>query len=123
MSQESVLLRAITSALQSMLVIAKSIATRNDGFYVSKCTLLIVISLLSSCASHQQNFDNVDTANLAQLESVRIYPRTPSTSKTELSQLRVKSLEDSAMTIGAQGGLSWASDRINIQRSEERRCR
>jgi len=80
-----------------------------------KCVLIciFILHLLTACSNHQQNLDNVDTANLSQLENVRVQLRAHSTSKTELSQLRVKSLRDSAMSIGAQGGLAWASEEIN----------
>ena len=77
--------------------------------------------ILSACANHQQNFDKVDTTNLSQLESIKIDPRAPSASSFGLSQLRVKSLEDSAMSIGAQGGLAWASEQINIRMNKDRK--
>lgn len=78
-------------------------------------SILTFTTLLTACAHEQQNLDNVDTTNLAQLENVRVYPLTPSTQQTTLSQLRVKSLQDSAMSIGAQGGLAWAADKINAR--------
>lgn len=87
-----------------------------------KKTLLLsmfILSLLTACSQHQQNIDDIDTTNLAQLENVRVRPLSPSGSKTELSQLRVKSLQDSAMSIGAQGGLAWASDKINMRMSKD----
>ena len=79
--------------------------------------ICMLIFGLAACGQNQQNLDNIDTANLAQLENVQIKPLSPSGSKTSLSQLRIKSLEDSAMSIGAQGGLAWASEQIN-QRME-----
>ncbi len=77
--------------------------------------------LLSGCAQHQQNLDNVDTANLAQLEKVQIHPMSPSgtDSKIELGRLRLKSLKDSAMSIGAQGGLAAASSEINMRMEKD----
>jgi defect-in-organelle-trafficking protein DotC len=80
--------------------------------------------LLSGCASErQQSLDNIDTANLSQLESVKIQPMSPSgsTNQTNLSQLRAKSLQDSAMSIGAQGGLAWASDQINAKLDQDKK--
>lgn len=76
--------------------------------------------LLSGCAQHQQNLDNIDTANLSQLEKIQVHPMSPagSDSKIELGRLRLKSLKDSAMSIGAQGGLAAASSQIN-QRMEK----
>lgn len=68
---------------------------------------------LTACSSHQQSL-NIDTANLQQLESVRVDPLTGTGTKNEISHLRVRSLRDTAMSIGAQAGLSWASDQINL---------
>jgi defect-in-organelle-trafficking protein DotC len=78
-------------------------------------------AFLTACGQHQQNLDNVDTTNLAQLESVRVDPLAPGNSKTDLSNLRVKSLQDSAMSIGAQGGLAWASEQINQRMNQDRK--
>lgn len=77
----------------------------------------IFFLLLSACGHHQQNLDNVDTANLSQLENVKVDPLAASNTPSggELSQLRVKSLQDSAMSIGAQGGLAWASEQMNAR--------
>jgi defect-in-organelle-trafficking protein DotC len=75
--------------------------------------LVALIFLLSGCASHQQNLDNINTANLNQLESVRVDASPASPSKTELSQLRAKSLRDTAMSLGAQAGLASAAKQIN----------
>lgn len=83
---------------------------------------MFILSLLTGCGSQRyQDLDNVDTTNLAQLESVRVAPRPHSGSKTELSQLRVKSLQDSAMSIGAQGGLAWASEAMNKRTEKDRK--
>jgi defect-in-organelle-trafficking protein DotC len=88
-----------------------------------KSTLLsiFVVSFLTACSNHQQNLDNIDTANLSQLEQVRVYPLTPSLGKTELGQLRAKSLQDSSMSVGAQGGLAWASVQINTQMNKDQK--
>ncbi|MHB1222246.1 MAG: type IV secretory system conjugative DNA transfer family protein, partial [Gammaproteobacteria bacterium] len=75
----------------------------------------ILFMLLTGCSSHRQDLDNVDTANLNQLEHVRVHPTIAANNKSELSGLRLKSLKDSAMSIGAQGGLAWASEKINLQ--------
>lgn len=88
-----------------------------------KCLLLgiFITCLLSACSSRQQNLDNVDTSNLSQLERVKVQPLTPGTSKLGLGQLRAKSLQDSSMSIGAQGGLSWASKQINQQMNKDKK--
>jgi defect-in-organelle-trafficking protein DotC len=56
---------------------------------------------------------NIDTGNLSQLENIRVQPRKSSPSATELSQLRARSLRDTAMSLGAQGGLAFASEKLN----------
>jgi len=88
-----------------------------------KQTLIVFIFffLLSACANHTQNLANVDTTNLGQLENVRVAPLSRSMQQTELSQLRGKSLKDSAMSLGAQAGLAWASERINFQLDQDRK--
>lgn len=87
-------------------------------------TLWVSLFALTGCASErQQNLDNIDTTNLSQLENVKIQPMSPSgsTNQTSLSQLRAKSLQDSAMSIGAQGGLAWASDQINAKLDQDKK--
>jgi hypothetical protein len=84
---------------------------------------VIIFNLLTACASHQQNLDNIDTANISQLESVRVHTMSPSGSpiKSDLSSLRIKALRDSAMSIGAQGGLAWASEAMNTKLNADRK--
>lgn len=82
---------------------------------------LIFILLLTACSTTQPNLNNIDTANLSQLESVKVSPYASSAIKTELSQMRIKSLQDSAMSIGAQGGLAWASDKMNVRMGKDRK--
>lgn len=81
-----------------------------------------ITALLAGCGSHQQNLENIDTTNMVQLENVRVYPTQPgSGNKIELSSLRMKALADSAMSIGAQGGLAWASEAINSRLDQDRK--
>ena len=96
-----------------------SLISSPTPFY--KLFLCAIAVLLSSCSVfHQDNYSNVDTANLNQLSNVRVQPIAPGSSEqTSLSQLRVKSLEDSAMSIGAQGGLAWASEEIDNKLSQD----
>ncbi len=76
---------------------------------------------LAACAQRQQNLDNVDTTNLRQLERIRVNPLAPSASRRQLSNLRVKILKDSALSIGAQGGLAWASEQMNTKMNGDRK--
>jgi defect-in-organelle-trafficking protein DotC len=82
---------------------------------------LFILSMLSACAKDQQNIDNIDTTNIAQLENVRVHPLSPANSKTDLSNLRVKMLKDSAMSIGAQAGLASASEQINSRMQQDKK--
>jgi defect-in-organelle-trafficking protein DotC len=80
---------------------------------IKSIAIASIIMLLSACAQRQQNL-NIDTANLSQLENVRVQPLAANgDDSTGLSRLRSKSLRDSAMSIGAQGGLAWASGQMN----------
>ena len=92
---------------------------------VKQCRFLgiFIITLLTACGQHQENYENIDTGNLTQLENVRAHPLSPSSSsnKIELSSLRIKVLEDSAMSIGAQAGLAWASSAINVSMSQDKK--
>lgn len=89
-----------------------------------KCVLLslFLLLLLTACGQNQQNLDEVNTTNLSDLENVQYQPIPPSSSpSTQVSGLRLKVLQDSALSIGAQGGLSWASDQMNIRMDQDRR--
>ncbi|MBV9576145.1 MAG: type IV secretory system conjugative DNA transfer family protein, partial [Gammaproteobacteria bacterium] len=89
--------------------------------YVETLFAFLIFSTLAGCGNHQQNLDNIDTTDLAQLESVRVYPRTAAPTKTDMGQLRVKVLQDTAMSVGAQAGLAWSSERMNKQMYKDRK--
>lgn len=73
-------------------------------------TVIFLSGLLIACSSHQQN---IDPTNLSSLENIT--PEEPKhfSSDAELSGIRIKALEDTAMSLAAQGGLARASDDIN----------
>lgn len=76
----------------------------------------LLFLFLSSCTQHMQN---VDTMNITQLENVsQESMKTPASSK--ISQMRQKLLADIAMGLGAQGGLAWASEKMNAQLDKDR---
>lgn len=85
--------------------------------YIILCCFLF--SLLSGC-SHQQDLTAIDTTNLIQLQNVMVAPFGPSGSRSELSQLRVKALQETAMSTGAQGALAWASEAMNTHMNKDR---
>jgi defect-in-organelle-trafficking protein DotC len=73
----------------------------------------IVVLSLSACAS-TPSYDVTDPTDIHQLESASYtIKHTPTSAAPELSQLRVKALQDTAMSLGAQGGLAWSSLEIN----------
>src|SRR5438128_94189 len=80
---------------------------------------MLSVSMLTGCGSHQQNFDNIDTTNKIQLESIQVLPITSSGARTGIGQLRMKSLQDSAMSIGAQAGLASSSGKLNTQMNKD----
>lgn len=104
-----------------MIIIHKLLMQINDKKTFARFILPSIFAIGLTACHHQQDFDNVDTTNIAQLEKVHITPPAPGETKTELSQIRSKSLQDSAMSIGAQGGLAYASRQINEQMEKDRK--
>lgn len=88
--------------------------------YFSRNFLFFFSLLLLAACTRQVNLD-IDTINLTQLQSIRVEPRPYTGRKTELSALRAKSLQDSAMSIGAQAGLAWASMQMNKRMQRDRK--
>lgn len=83
-------------------------------------SLILPLILLSACTSKAPNLDSVDTLSITQLENVWVKPIVPgstskSDNKSKLSYLRLDILRDSAMSLGAQAGLAWSSEQINIK--------
>lgn len=73
--------------------------------------IIFFICLLSACSSSRTD---IDPTNMEQLQNLTYVPPSDSGgAPVELSQIRVKALEDTAMSISAQGSLSWASKKIN----------
>ncbi|MCD6039350.1 MAG: hypothetical protein K0S27_750 [Gammaproteobacteria bacterium] len=74
----------------------------------------LLFSVLSACASHR--YHEIDPTNIQQLENMKNEDPTHSeTSNATVSQIRLKALEDTAMSLGAQGGLAVASKEINAR--------
>lgn len=75
--------------------------------------LVLVASLLPACASHRHQ--DVDFTNINSLESMSNDEPMHSDTDTSsgVSQIRNKALEDTAMSLGAQGGLAVASKEVN----------
>jgi len=90
--------------------------------WVGLWILGIIMSVqLTACSTPIENLA-IDTTNIVALENVRTYPvRSTSGKRIELGALRIKMLEDSAMAIAAQAGLSWASQAINAKLEFDRK--
>lgn len=89
----------------------------------NKLFIINLLLLLTSCSLFRgsSNLSNVDTGSLSQLENLQVRPIRSSTSnRNELSQLRIRSLRDTAMSVGAQGGLSYGSQELNAQLDQDR---
>lgn len=72
---------------------------------------LLLMSLLTACATQHKD---IDPTNIKQLESAyddQTIRSTPALQSS--SQIRTKAIEDTAMSLGARGGLAWASQKIN----------
>jgi defect-in-organelle-trafficking protein DotC len=74
--------------------------------------ITIVASLLTACTAYYHP-DAVDPTNLHQLQSMTQESDNGSLFGAKMGQLRVKALQDTAMSLGAQGGLAWASINLN----------
>lgn len=74
--------------------------------------MLISAFSLTACVHHAQS---IDPTNLNQLENIQDDPTVHFSSAPELSGLRIKALQDTAMSLGAQGGLAWSSEQINAR--------
>src|SRR5688572_24914230 len=92
---------------------------------IKRFSLISIVTLsLTACGSHQQNvtdLSQVDTTNINQLQNVQVVPITAQNTENSLSNLRIKSLQDTALSIGAQGGLAWASEQINAKLQNDRK--
>jgi defect-in-organelle-trafficking protein DotC len=69
--------------------------------------------LLSACGLYHQQEPNVDTTNLNQLQTLVGRKVINGETGTDSGQIRFKALEDTALSLGAQGGLGYASKEIN----------
>jgi len=86
-------------------------------------TLLPIIVLLSACASHvAQSAASVNTLSYQQLANVT--EESVGSSALAGNQLRLKAVGQAALTLGAQGGLAYESNKINnnlLQQAEHLR--
>lgn len=72
--------------------------------------LVLITGLLGACSRKQQT---IDPTNLRSLENVQLQDPQEITTDSQISGLRFKALEETAMTLAAQGGLARESELIN----------
>lgn len=82
--------------------------------------IIAITSLLSACGtSHQQT---IDTTNLNELQNLKAPPIVNGEAgNVDSSQIRFKALEDTALSLGAQGGLANASEEINTNLEKDKK--
>lgn len=83
-------------------------------------TLLVILALLTGCSTNKTQ--EIDPTNLSQLENLSTDSK-PSASSEPLfntTQIRTKALQDTALSLGAQGGLAWASQQINVRLEKDK---
>jgi defect-in-organelle-trafficking protein DotC len=75
--------------------------------------IICLVNILSACAAHRHT-QEIDPTNIRQLESMQNdEPVHAEGSSPAISQIRIKVLEETAMSLGAQGGLAIKSQQIN----------
>jgi defect-in-organelle-trafficking protein DotC len=73
--------------------------------------IMLLLCLLTGCFSKKKQ--DIDPTNLHQLEELRVEADPTAEPLFNTTQIRTKALKDTAMSLGAQGGLATASEKIN----------
>lgn len=82
--------------------------------------LIIVCLIFALTACFSKKKQEIDPTNLQQLENLRVESDPTSEPLFNTTQIRTKALQDTAMSLGAQGGLATASKRINTQLEKDK---
>ncbi len=80
--------------------------------------ILLLLSLLTGCSSKRKQ--EIDPTNLQQLEGLRVDAEPSAEPLFNTTQIRTKALQDTAMSLGAQGGLATSSQRINARLEKDK---
>jgi defect in organelle trafficking protein DotC len=81
--------------------------------------IITLAGLLSACAHHQQE---IDTTNLHSLQQAYAEePKRDEIASAESSRMRFKMLQDTAMSLGAQGGLAATYEQIDINLEKDKK--
>lgn len=82
-------------------------------------TMALIASLLTACSSYMHS-DQVDPTNLQQLQGLRQDTSNGPLFGEKMGQLREKALTDTAMSLGAQGGLAWAAGQMDANLEKDK---
>ncbi len=77
---------------------------------------IITLNLLTACTHSQAKIDPTSMDDLQNMSA----DSSGVPGATEVSQIRLKALQDTAMSLGAQGGLAWASQEINKRTEKDK---
>lgn len=94
----------------------KTNSSMKKQFALIATIFISLACLLTACSTTNTK---VDTANLNQLQALSAETSTFSIGH-DIAKLRTRALEDTAMGLGAQGGLAWASDQINARLAKDK---
>lgn len=80
--------------------------------------IFLLLSWIVGCSSQKKQ--DIDPTNLNQLENLST-DLTPSAEPLfNTTQIRTKALQDTALSLGAQGGLAWSSQQINTRLEKDK---
>lgn len=83
---------------------------RNNSHIAKIVALVLGLSILAGCSSSKKKKD-IDTTSYSELANLN---QTDSPDQgTATTQFRLEAIKDTAMQLGAQGGLAWRSEQIN----------
>jgi defect-in-organelle-trafficking protein DotC len=80
---------------------------------------LFLSFLLAACATHHPS-PTIDSTNIQQLENMQNADPSHLAAAPAISQIRLKALEDTAMSLAAQGGLAATSQEINTHSEQNK---
>lgn len=86
---------------------------------MKKIIASVIFLSLVSCAAPTKNA--VDTTNLGQIQAISYQEVQRGLLSHDIGQLRIKALQDTAMSLGAQAGLANASEQINQSMEKDRK--
>jgi defect-in-organelle-trafficking protein DotC len=83
--------------------------------------LLLTSCLLASCAHSPSRQQTFDTESLAGIQSMGYYGNQKNRTARETGKIRIMALKETALSLGAQGGLAWRAKIIDEELTEQAR--